>query len=239
MIVTREIATHQARRTAGRSALIAIVVTSAGVLGAACGGSTPTVTVRIPPPPPQQVVVNTPPPPSAPTCPNSAEYSAISGRAELTLNYNAPSNFGGGALTTGFSPDPWGFHLTAGGGSDGIDVSTLGIRDETSCQPCSRSFVTRRPDFHFTFEAGQVFEMVRFYVVTDNAADATLLINTPNTAWRCNDDHGHADWGNSLMPAIDFHSPPSGRYDIWVGTFDRSAHNPATLYVTEINGNHP
>ena len=77
------------------------------------------------------------------------------------------------------------------------------------------------------------------YVVTANGADATLLVNLPNTRWRCNDDHGHSDWGNSLMPAIDFRNPQSGRYDVWVGTYDASRRNPATLYVTELDSNHP
>ena len=99
--------------------------------------------------------------------------------------------------------------------------------------------MTRNPDFHFTFQAGANFALVRFYVVTGNGADATLLINQPNTQWRCNDDHGHEGWGNPLMPAIDFARPASGRYDIWVGTFDASSHNPANLYVTELDSNHP
>jgi hypothetical protein len=160
-------------------------------------------------------------------------------RGRSPLDYNARANYGGGTLRTGFTPDPWAFPLTAGGGSNAVEVSTLGLTDAVSGQPCGRSFVTRRPDFHFTFQAGSNFALVRFYVVTTNGADATLLINQPNTQWRCNDDHGHADWGNALMPAIDFESPASGRYDIWVGTFDASSHNPAQLFVTELQSNHP
>ncbi|MCA9608093.1 MAG: hypothetical protein KC619_20935 [Myxococcales bacterium] len=155
------------------------------------------------------------------------------------LDYNARSNFGGGSLRTGFTPDPWPFPLTAGGGRNAVNVATLGLRDAVSGEACGQSFVTRRPDFHFTFVAGQTFPMVRFYVVTSNGADATLLINQPNTQWRCNDDHHHAGWGNALMPSIDFTNPQSGRYDIWVGTYDASSRNPANLYVTELDGNHP
>lgn len=157
------------------------------------------------------------------------------------LNVNARANFGGGRLRTGFTPDPWAFPLTAGGGARAVEVSTLGLVDAATHQPCGRSFVTRSPDFHFTFQAGQSFNLVRFYVVTDNGADATLLINQPDGQWRCNDDHGHSDWGSEhhLMPAIDFHQPQSGRYDIYVGTYDASARNPANLYVTELESNHP
>jgi hypothetical protein len=41
------------------------------------------------------------------------------------------------------------------------------------------------------------------------------------------------------MPVIDFANPLAGRYDIWVGSYDSSAHNEATLYVTELDNNHP
>lgn len=160
-------------------------------------------------------------------------------RPRFPLDYNARANYGGGTLRTGFTPDPWGFPLTAGGGSNAVNVGDLGLTDSVTGNPCGRSFVTRRPDFHFTFQGGESFNLIRFYVVTQNGADATLLINQPNTQWRCNDDHGHGDWGNALMPAIDFTHPQSGRYDIWVGTFDASSHNPATLFVTELDSNHP
>lgn len=160
-------------------------------------------------------------------------------RAQDVLDPNAESNFGGDRLVTGFTPDPWGFHLTAGGGSNPIDVSTLAIVDARSGARCTRAMVTRRPDFHFSFQAGMTFSMVRFYVVTENNADATMLINQPDGRWRCNDDHAHSGWGHGTMPVLDFDAPQTGRYDIWVGSYDASAHNPATLYVTELERNHP
>lgn len=170
--------------------------------------------------------------------PTSSDIAAWNHAFEV-LDPDGPSNFGGDSLTTGFTPDPWGFRLTAGGGSNPLDVSTLGIVDASTGTRCSRAMVTRHPDFHFNFRAGVTFSMVRFYVLTENHADATMLINQPDRRWRCNDDHGHSGWGNATMPAIDFLSPQSGRYDIWVGSYDASAHNPATLYVTELDANHP
>jgi hypothetical protein len=179
-----------------------------------------------------------PPPAPEPFRPSDADRAAWR-NATTVLDFNARANFGGGTLRTGFTPDPWGFRLSAGGGRNPVDVASLNIRDAVSGEACSRSFVTRRPDFHFTFAAGTSFPTLRFYVVTENSADATLLINDPNTEWRCNDDHHHEGWGNPLMPAIDFHNPPAGRYDIWVGTFDSSRGNPAQLFVTELEANHP
>ncbi len=169
----------------------------------------------------------------------SAEDLSAWQRAAGVLDYNAAAHFGGSELRTGFTPDPWPFPLTAGGGSNPVEVSTLAIKDAMSGAPCSTSTVARAPDFHFTFTAGTTFPLVRFYVVTQNNADATLLINQPDGRWRCNDDHGRDGWSNPLMPAIDFANPASGRYDIWVGTFAGTSNNPATLYVTELDSNHP
>jgi len=158
--------------------------------------------------------------------------------AATILNYDDPSNFGGGELTSGFEPDPWGFPLTAGGGTDPVDIATLGLMDDATGVACGQAYVTRKPDFHFEFAAGD-YTLVRFFVITDNDSDATLLINDPSGRWRCNDDHENPDWGHERAPVVDFTSPETGRYDIWVGSYDQSAHNPATLYVTELYENHP
>ncbi len=193
-----------------------------------------------PTPAPAPVAEPTPEPPPAPAAfVASAEDHAAWQRATTLLDFNARANFGGGALRTGFTPDPWPFPLSAGGGRNPVDVASLSIRDALTGDQCTRSNVTRRPDFHFTFAAGTTFPLLRFYVVTENGADATLLINGPNTEWRCNDDHHHEGWGNPLMPVIDFHNPPAGRYDIWVGSYDASRGNRAQLFVTELDSNHP
>lgn len=152
----------------------------------------------------------------------------------------ARSNFGcrGGRVPcdvrTGFTPDPMTFRLSAGGGRDPIDVSTLNLHDASDNSACGRSFVTARPDFRFTFAAGDRFPLLRFYVLTRNGADATLLVNTPDAHWRCNDD----SYGGR-MPTIDFANPRPGRYDVWVGTYEGSRRNPATFHVTELDSNHP
>jgi hypothetical protein len=192
--------------------------------------ATPTPTVETP---------VEPPPVAAPAFVATAEQRAAWQHATTMLEVSATANAGGGQLRTGFTPDPWAFPLTAGGGRNPVDVATLSIVDAATGTACGRSFVTRRPDFHFTFAAGTTFPLLRFYVVTGNNSDATLLINGANGEWRCNDDHGHSDWGGNLMPAIDFHEPPAGRYDIWVGSYDASRGNPANLYVTELDSNHP
>ncbi len=142
--------------------------------------------------------------------------------------------FGTEALTSGFVPDPMEKRLTAGGGADGIEVNSLGISDAATGARCNAGFVTRSPDFRFNFTTGSNFAFLRFYVETQNGADAMLLINQPDGSWRCNDDSF-----DSLNPTIDFNSPMGGQYDVWVGTYDRSSGNPARLYITELESNRP
>jgi hypothetical protein len=164
----------------------------------------------------------------------------VRGNAACVDANAARTNFGcrGGRVAcdirTGFTPDPMKFRLSAGGGRDPIDVSTLNLRDSADNSACGRSFITPRPDFRFTFAAGDRFPLMRFYVITRNGADATLLVNTPDARWRCNDD----SYGGR-MPTIDFQNPQPGRYDVWVGTYDASRRNPATFHVTELDSNHP
>ena len=61
----------------------------------------------------------------------------------------------------------------------------------------------------------------------NSKADTTLLVNLPNGQWIANDDGG-----DGLNPLIRLPQPPSGRYDIFVGTVDAKP-APAQLIITE------
>ena len=161
----------------------------------------------------------------------TAFYPVVSDAQGGGLILNGRPHRGTHTLRTGFTPDPWDFALTAGGGRTPFDLSTMRLPN------CPRGYTTRRPDFRFNFAAGQTFPLQRFYVTSQ--ADALLIINEPNGQYRCNDDHGHSGWGNGLMPSIDYTNPPSGRYDIWIGTYNLDAHQPAVLHITELDSNHP
>lgn len=177
-----------------------------------------------------------------PQCLGLATLAALAGSIVLSSaadaqpapDWRRSPSFGATALQSGFVPDPAAYGLTAGGGSDPIQVASLGLVDAATGQACSQSYVARSPDFRFQFAAGQSFSFLRFFVVTQNAADATLLINQPDGSWRCNDD----SFG-TLMPSIDFQAPMSGQYDIWVGTYQASSGNPSVLYVTELQSVNP
>lgn len=55
----------------------------------------------------------------------------------------------------------------------------------------------------------------------------------PYVTLRCSDD----SFG-TLDPTLDYTSPASGRYDVWIGSFSSGQFISGTLSVTESTGNH-
>jgi len=95
-------------------------------------------------------------------------------------------------------------------------------------------FAEPNPDYEVHYTAG-LLSMLRFYFVADSAGDdATLIINDTTSNWVCNDD----SYGGS-NPTVDFSPPESGYYDIWVGSYSSDAFISGTLYITELDSNHP
>lgn len=105
--------------------------------------------------------------------------------------------YGSVTLKSGFSPDPFSKTLTAGGR---IATKLGGVT----------AHVARAPDFRLIYTAGA--NPLRIFV--ESKGDATLLVNLPNGSWVANDDGGVG-----VNPQLSFAKPPSGQYDIWVGTF--------------------
>jgi len=117
------------------------------------------------------------------------------------------------SLRAGFLPDPVILRGRAGG--DWYFTTT---------QTCRRGgWFANAPDARLRYQAGGM--QLSFYVRAPG--DTMLLINAPNGSWHCNDDY------SGLDPAIVFNRPMSGRYEIWVGTYDRRRVNNARLYITE------
>ena len=97
-----------------------------------------------------------------------------------------------------------------------------------------KGFAEPNPDYEIHYTAG-VLSMLRFYfVATGGAGDPTLIINDTASNWQCNDD----SFGAS-NPSIDFSPPLSGFYDIWVGSFQSDEFISGTLFITELDSNHP
>jgi len=136
------------------------------------------------------------------------------------LDYSLTPNYGSTSLTSGFLPDPFTVDLTSGGT---VSVSYLG----NNCT----GYATRAPDYSVSYTSG-AFSTLRFYFIGNG--DTTMIINTPTASYTCIDD----SFG-TLNPTIDFNSPSSGRYDIWIGSYNSGVYVTGTLSVTEVTSNHP
>jgi hypothetical protein len=131
------------------------------------------------------------------------------------------ANFGVRDVRPGFVPDPISINIVSGGN---IDARALGLG------PGCVGWVTRQPDF--IMRLGGNSPNLRVYVTAPS--DTTLLINTANGQWRCNDD----SYG-STNPTVDLPGAGPGQYDIWVGSYRNGEQARGQLRITELPGNHP
>ena len=142
--------------------------------------------------------------------------------AQTTLAIGgSQTNFGQQTLRGGFLPDPHTVQITSGGSLDASGMSLA---------PGCRGYVTRRPDYIVDYQDAASF--LRFYAVSQG--DTTLVINDAAGRWHCNDDSN-----GGLNPTVDISNPPSGQYDIWVGSYRGSENLRSTLHVTELRSRHP
>ncbi|MEM7444872.1 MAG: peptidase S1 [Pseudomonadota bacterium] len=145
-----------------------------------------------------------------------AAFAILGGQASAQT-LGQPPTHGSVTLSAGFPTDPYSVRISAGGTIDARQ--TLG----GNC----RGLIDSPPNFQLLYNAGRVYPL---HIFVQSAADTTLVINDPDGNWRCNDD----GMGN-LNPLITFVNPPSGRYDIWVGTFwTGSEPRQATLFISEL-----
>ncbi|MBF9036361.1 trypsin-like serine protease [Rhodobacterales bacterium HKCCE2091] len=135
-------------------------------------------------------------------------------------DYTLPPTFGVVTIATGFLPDPNWISVLAGGMNRGE------YSDDSTGARCVGYFADA-PDFRLHYEAGDQYPLA---IYVDSREDTVLLVNTPDGAWHCNDDM------MALNPGIEFDTPLSGQYDIWVGTFAPTdgEYPPATLAFTEV-----
>jgi hypothetical protein len=86
-----------------------------------------------------------------------------------------------------------------------------------------KAWIAEAPDFKLYYTAGKG----PLTISVDSRADTTLLINLPDGTWIADDDSG-----GDRNPLIRLREPQSGRYDIYVGTFNRGAAR-ATLFIAD------
>ena len=132
------------------------------------------------------------------------------GRAQAQPDPKLKPTSGSVALKAGFQPDPFTKAVQAGGP---IKTNLGGVN----------AHVAKAPNFSLQYARGNN----HLTITVKSVADTTLLVRMPDGAWVADDDSG----GN-LRPMLQFYSPQSGRYDIWVGTFG-AGEVPAELIITE------
>lgn len=138
------------------------------------------------------------------------------------LDTHANPNFGTRSITPGFTPDPMNVNVTSGGN---INAATANLG--AGCV----GYLTRAPDFRINLTANDNF--LRIYA-TSNAGDVTLVVNSSNGSWVCNDDSN-----GGTNPSVDLRNVGAGQIDVWVGSYQSGVQARSVLHVTELEGNHP
>ncbi|MBA4808787.1 hypothetical protein [Brevundimonas sp.] len=128
-------------------------------------------------------------------------------------NTDLEPNFGSVRLRSGFTPDPHVKSILAGGS---IPASSA----KSGCE----GKVSAAADYQVFFEPGSM----DLTFLVEASEDTTLLINTPNGRWYCDDDSG-----GGVNPKVLITNPQSGRYDVWVGTYGDDMVQ-STLKVSEL-----
>jgi hypothetical protein len=128
------------------------------------------------------------------------------------IDLSAPAVYGDVDLTAGFTPDPYTMSLTPGGDNDSREVSDACVGN-----------IGGPPDVNLNYSSGSF----PLYIFAESDSDVTLVVNTPDGTWVCDDDSSAG-----LNPGVSFKSPAGGLYNIWVGTFG-GAEGEATLNISE------
>jgi len=190
----------------------------------------PTPTTQAETPATTQAPTTTTPPPTTTTT-HAPVVTTTNPPSTLELKWWEPAYYDEFDLTSGFSPDPMSFAGVQAGCvncPDPVDVSYLG----GSCI----GYANDVPDYEVSYsDGGYSADVLRFYFVPDNPGeDTVLIVNGPDAEWYCGDDsYGTVD------PTVTFTAPTYGTYDIFIGTYDPLVLVYGTLFITELDQNHP
>jgi serine protease Do len=121
------------------------------------------------------------------------------------------------ALANDFLPDPQRVELTAGGP---VDASRLGGE-------CG-GWISEAPSYSILYSPQTVGQWPLIFSAISDRADLVLAVREPLGPWHCNDDT------EGTNPLVRIENPIYGIYTIWVGTYERSPEQPATLFISEV-----
>jgi hypothetical protein len=129
-----------------------------------------------------------------------------------------PPIFGDVTIDRQFSPDPLVVRGMSGGS---VSENQIAGRTETPTGPCT-GFVDEAPDH--TLILSSKFDYLKLQV--QSPQDTTITIKGPGGTW-CNDDF------DGKNPGIIGEWLP-GKYQIWVGSYEKGKYFPYTLQITEV-----
>ncbi len=89
-------------------------------------------------------------------------------------------------------------------------------------------FVSEAPDFRLFWE-GDASLLLFGFEPNIELQDPTMVINTPNGSWLCNDD----GTDETLSPLIFIEDPQHGQYDIWVGSYEEDEYIEGHLFIID------
>jgi hypothetical protein len=141
--------------------------------------------------------------------------SSGSGSSYGGIDWSLPANFGSVSLSGGFTPDPY-----------RVDVVSGGTHRASEARNGCAGWVSSAPDFELHFTPGSL----PLILSASSRSDTTILVNDPNGNWHCNDDGGNS----GLNPALTFHNPAGGTYDIWIGSYSQGENAQASLSISEL-----
>ncbi len=148
-----------------------------------------------------------------------SSFLALQSGSVSAQNLDADPLFGSISLESGFASAPFTVEVSPGG-----EDESFVLGDE-----CYGYMRFAQPDFVLNYQSGET--PLGVFAISD--LDITMAINDPSGAWHCNDDSFFLSGTNS---GIQFDSPQSGDYQIWVGSYDSGAESSITmLAITEVD----
>lgn len=128
----------------------------------------------------------------------ASAFMAVLAAPAMAQDGSMDPNYGSLSLSENFRPNPHQVSIVAGGDMQASETLSGCV-----------GWITRQPDFKLTYTSGSA----PLTISVNATADTTLIIQSPDGRWNCNDD------ADGFNPIVSFTSPYSGLYAIWVGSY--------------------
>jgi hypothetical protein len=142
--------------------------------------------------------------------------SSVMAQNNSGLDYSKIPTYGEITLDINFGRDAFTKEVTSGGE---VNVVYLG-------NDCS-GFASDSPDFRLNWQ-GSASKLYIGFFAEDASKDATIIINTPDGSWVCDDD------SDGLNPIAVIDRPAAGQYDIWIGSYDAESFITGEIVIMDL-----